>query len=375
MRVPGSQRRIHRIAQRAVQLDRGVHHLVHHIGEINLGDAVLVAQVEAFLRLVSDMHDHQPCDVELAGAFGEHELHALAFRQGLAEGRALGDVPDREVERALRHRDVVHAVAQAAIGEAVLAHVETVAFAAQEIFRRHFEIGDVDLGMTAAEDVAERAFRRHGLDVALDLVAGVGQLDEECRELLMPGRVGIGLGHDQRDVGDAGGGREPLLAVQHVSGVALFLRAGLHAGRVGARRLLGHRVADALLAVQQGFKEFLLLIVGAVLQQRQHGRVVGTLRVHRQSAEIALAQLHLHQRVGERAKAHAAIFLRNEGAPQALRPRLLAQFAQDRLVVAAVDQLLLRRHAFVMHPFAHFFADRFGFRRNLEVDGHVCSLF
>jgi hypothetical protein len=50
-----------------------------------------------------------------------------------------------------------------------------------------------------------RAFDRHVGDVALDPVAGVRQFDDEGRELLVARRVGIGLGHDKRDVGDAGG--------------------------------------------------------------------------------------------------------------------------------------------------------------------------
>ena len=148
---------------------------------------------------------------------------------------------DRHVERALRHRDVVHAVAQAAVGKAMLAHVEAVAFAAEQILGRHFEILDLDLGVAAAQDVRERTFDRHGLDVALDVVAGVRQFDDEGRELLVARRIRIGLGHDERDVGDAGRGRKPLLAVEDIVLVAVFHRAGLHAGGVGAGGLFRHR--------------------------------------------------------------------------------------------------------------------------------------
>ncbi len=154
--------------------------------------------------------------------------------------------------------------------------------------------------MTAAHDVGERPFHGHRLDVALDVVAGVRQLDEEGRELLMPRRVGICLGHDECNVGRGRGAREPLLAVDHVGGVALFHRAGLHARGIGAGRFLSHRIADALVAIEQRLEEFLLLIVRAVREQGEHGRIVGPLRVHRQRAQIAFAQLHLHQCVGER---------------------------------------------------------------------------
>ena len=110
----------------------------------------------------------------------------------------------RHVERALSFGDVVHAMAQPAIGEAVLAHVETVAFATQEIVGRHFEIPDLDFGAAAGNLVGMRAFDRHVLDVALDPVAGIGQFDDEGRILLVARRVRIGLRHHQRHVGDTG---------------------------------------------------------------------------------------------------------------------------------------------------------------------------
>ena len=112
---------------------------------------------------------------------------------------------DRHVERALRHRDVVHAVTQAAVGEAMLAHVEAVAFAAEQIVGRHLQVLDLDLGVAATDDVGSGPSTAIVRDVANDLVAGVRQLDEERAELLVARRVRIGLGHDQRDVGDAGG--------------------------------------------------------------------------------------------------------------------------------------------------------------------------
>jgi len=156
--------------------------------------------------------------------------------------------------------------------------------------------------------------------------------------------------------------------------LAVLHRAGLHAGGVSARGLLGHRVADALFAVQQRLEELLLLVRRAVGQEGQHGRVVRALGVHGKRAQIALAQLHLDQRIGQRAQAHAAMLDGDEGAPEALSAGLGPQFAQDGLVVAAGDQTLLGRNAFVMHPLAHLFADGLGLRRNLEIDRHGRSL-
>ena len=256
----------------------------------------------------------------------------------------------------------------------MLAHVEAIALAAEQILRRHDEILDLDLRMAAAEGFGQRAVHCHGLDIADDLIAGVGQFDDEGRIALMARRVGIGHRHDERDVGDAGGGGEPLLAVQHVILVAVLHRAGLHAGGVGARRFLGHRIADALLAVEQRLEILLLLMLGAVRQQRHHRRVIGALRVHRQRAEMAFAKLHLDESVGERPKPHAAIFLGDERTPQALRTRLGAQFIEDRLVILARDQPLFSGLAFVMHPLAHPLADRLGLGRDFEIDRHVITL-
>ena len=135
----------------------------------------------------------------------------------------------------------------------MLAHVEAVAFAAEQIVGRHLQILDLDLGMAAVQDVVVRPVDRHVGDVALDVVAGVRQFDDEGRELLAARRVGIGLGHDKRDVGDAGRRREPRLAVEDVIRVAVLHRGGLHPRGIGAGGLFGHREADPLVAVEQGF--------------------------------------------------------------------------------------------------------------------------
>ncbi len=202
-RVPAGERRVLAVAERAVQLDRRVDDLVHHVRQVHLRDRVLLAQVHALLRLVGDVQQHQPRDVQLARAVGEHPLHALPLGQRLAERRALEHALCRHVERALRHRDVVHAVAQAAVGEAVLAHVEAVALSADDVLVRHHEILDDDLRVPAAEDLAEAALAGHRLDVALDLVARVRQLHEERAELLVARRVRARLRHHHRDVSGA----------------------------------------------------------------------------------------------------------------------------------------------------------------------------
>ena len=315
MRVPARQRRILAVAKRAVQLDGGIHHLVHHVRQEHLGDAVLLPQVHALFRLIGDVQQHQPRHVKFAGAFGEHELHALPVAQSLAERLALRHMRRRQIERALRHRHVVHAVPQTAIGQPVLPHVEAIAFAAQQIFGWHHKILDLDLAVAAAHHLGKRAFDRHRLDVALDDVAGVGQLDDEGGKLPVARRIGIGARHHHGQIGGAGGGREPLLPIHDIIAVAVLHRGGAHAGGIGTGSLLGHRVTHALFAIQQRLQIFLLLKLRAMGQQGEHRRIIRPLAVHRQRTQVALPQFHLHQRIGERAQPHAAVLLWNERQP------------------------------------------------------------
>ncbi len=228
-RVPARQGRIEAVAQRAVELDGRVDHLVHHVRQKHLGDAVLLAQVHPLFGLVGDVHEHQAGDVELARAIRQHPLDALALRKRLAEGRAFDDVLGGHVECALGHCDVVHPVPEPAVGEPVLAHIEALALAAEQVFVGDDEVLDLDLRVAATEHMPERTLDRHRRDVPDDLVAGVRQLDDEGAELLVAGCIRVGLGHDYRDVGHAGGAAEPLFAVD-APVVAVADGAGLHAG-------------------------------------------------------------------------------------------------------------------------------------------------
>src|SRR5262245_43604819 len=69
--------------------------------------------------------------------------------------------------------------------EPMLAHRKTVAFATKQIIRGHFQVPDLDLRMASMNLIGIGTFDCHVLDVALDVVAGVGQLDDERRVLLM----------------------------------------------------------------------------------------------------------------------------------------------------------------------------------------------
>ena len=86
MGVPSRQWRVGRITKRAMKLDRSVDDFMHHVREEDFRDAVFLADIEAILRLVGDVHQHKPRDVELARTFRQHELDALALFQTFAEG-------------------------------------------------------------------------------------------------------------------------------------------------------------------------------------------------------------------------------------------------------------------------------------------------
>ena len=368
--VPSRQGRIPGVAQGAVELDGRIHHLVHHIGEEHLGDAVFLPNIHLVLGLIGDVEQHETRDVELAGALRQHELHGLALIEALAKGAPLGDVGRRHIQGALGHGDVVHAVAKPPVGQAMLTHVEAVPLAAEEVFRGHLEILNFHLGVATPQDVGQGPFQGHGGDIPLNVVARVGQLHDEGGELLVARRVRVRLRHDHGDIGDARRGGEPFLPVQHVGVIVLLFRSGLHPRSIGAGGLFRHGVANALLTVQKGFEELFLLIGRAVFKKRHHRGIVRALRIHGQGAEIALPELHLHQGVGQRAQAHAAVLLGNEGTPEPLAPGLRAQLPEHGFVIVAVEQTLFCGYALVLHPLAHALPQTLGFRRNLKIYGH-----
>ncbi len=237
--VPARQRRVVAIAQCTVQLDRRVDNLVYHVRQEHLGDAILLAQVHPFLCLVGDVQQHQPGLVNLCRAVGHHPPHALAISQTLTESFALGDVGGSQIECALGHGDVVHAMSQAAISQSVLAHVEALASTAEDVFAWHSEVLDSDLGMRATQFKTQVRMRLHGLDIAQDLVARIREFHNERRILLVSWCVGVCFCHDDGNVSNTGGRTEPLLTVQHPF-VAIEFGLGLHASGIGTCRFLCH---------------------------------------------------------------------------------------------------------------------------------------
>lgn len=131
VRVPGGERCIGGVAESAVQLDRSIDDFVNHIGEEDFCYAILLVNIEAVLSLVSNVHQHQTRDVELARTLREHELNALALLEALSERGALRHMGGCQIECTLRHGDIVHAMAKTPIGEAMLPHGKSLSFAAQ----------------------------------------------------------------------------------------------------------------------------------------------------------------------------------------------------------------------------------------------------
>ena len=59
--------------------------------------------------------------------------------------------------------------------------------------------------MAAAELQAQVGMGLHGLDIAEDLVSGVGQLDNKRAVLFVPCRIRVGFCHNHSNIGDACG--------------------------------------------------------------------------------------------------------------------------------------------------------------------------
>ena len=224
--------------------------------------------------------------------------------------------------------------------------------------------------MAAAHNLGQGAFGGHGLNVALDDVSRIGQFDDKGRIALVPGRIRIGHGHDHGQIRSTSRRGKPFFAVQHIVLIAILDGAGLHARRIGPGGLFGHGIANPLFAIQQRLEVFFLLVLGAMREQGQHGGIIRALTIHRQGAQMAFAQFHLHQGIGQGAKAHAAIFNRNKRAPKTLASGLGAQAGQDRLEVAAIGKRLFGGHALIMHKLAHLGANGLGLSRNFKIDRH-----
>ena len=99
------------VTQGAVQLNCCVDHLLHHVRQKHLGDAVFLTEIFTALRLVGDVQQHESCFVDLSSTVGEHPAHALTVCQALAKGMTLNHMAGRQIQCTLRHGDIVHTMA------------------------------------------------------------------------------------------------------------------------------------------------------------------------------------------------------------------------------------------------------------------------
>ena len=217
---------------------------------------------------------------------------------------------------------------------------------------------------------------RHRVDVAHDGPAVRRQVDDEARVgRLRDLRVLLGAGDEQRELGAAGAGDEPLVAVDHPL-VAVAVGLGLDQRRVGAGDLrLGHREARPGGALAQRAEVLLLLLVGRPVQQRVLVALVGRLGVEHERADADLGGLGRHGRHRRRAERHPAPLRRHVRQPQPpVVAGLLAELddASDELrPVVLVDRLPLRSHPRV-HELPDLEADLVDLGRERKVD-HVAE--
>ena len=131
-----------------------------------------------------------------------------------AEGDPLGRAAAHGLDGDLGQADRAHAVVDPAGAEAGLGDGEARALLADEVARRHPDVGEAQLGVTAVVVVvvAEDLHAAHDLDTR-----GVAR-HEDHRLLAVPVGVGVGLAHDDEDLalGVHRAGDPPLAAVDDV---------------------------------------------------------------------------------------------------------------------------------------------------------------
>jgi hypothetical protein len=204
---------------------------------------------------------------------------------------------------------------RAALVEDLHADHEAVAFAGQQVLRRHFHVLEEDLA-GLGRVLAELLQRLAGAD------AGPTALDDEAAHPAVAG-AGVGLGKDgeiagHRPVGDPG------LGAVEDEGVTLAHRGGLDAGHIGAGVRLGHAVGHDLAAFGEAREVLLLLRIAAGDEHGQRRQLVEHQR--RLDAGAAVGQLFADDALFEHIGAHAAVFFRDVQVDQA-RPAPFSRLA------------------------------------------------
>ena len=156
-------------------------------------------------------------------------------------------------------------------------------------------------------------------------------------------RVGVGLGEDERVVGD-GGVRDPvLLAVEDVD-VALLARRRQHGGDVGACGRLGEAEAGDLLPARLRREVALLLLLARVAEQRERVQpyVDGDQRAERR---LAALDLLAGERLRDEVHSGPAVLLRDDDSEQPELGHSLDHGHVEVVVDVVLDRV--RKHALV----------------------------
>ncbi|MNY14905.1 hypothetical protein D3C86_1480940 [compost metagenome] len=157
-----------------------------------------------------------------------------------------------------------------------LRDLEAPPLAGDQVFDRHADVLQHHLGVTDRRFVIAED-RQHPLDAE----AGRVGRHNDLTLLLVRGRLGVGLAHDDGhgDVGVGHVGRPPLATVDHIV-VAVADDAGLDIGRIGRSHLrLGHQEGRADLSRHQRLQPAFLLHGVAVHVQDFHIAGVGRVAV------------------------------------------------------------------------------------------------
>src|SRR5712692_1913644 len=236
----GGQREGLADAATAVDLHGAVDHSQRHVRhrDLDLGDRLLGSLVAHGVHHPGRVEHQQPRLIDLDARLGDALERDVVLAQPLAEGHPLVGALAHELERALGHADLTHAVVDAAGAESALGDLEAATLAEQHVRRRYPDVLEEHLAVAVGRIVVAEDGQH-----APDRDAGRVARDEDHRLLLVAvGVLGVRLAHEDEDlaawVADARG--PPLVAVDDVV-IALAHDRRFDVGGVGRRHLrLGH---------------------------------------------------------------------------------------------------------------------------------------
>ena len=282
-----------------MDLDRGVGALDRRLGREQLRDRGLGRVRLAGVLEQAGPEDEQPGRVPLDDHLGDHRLDELEAGDRNAELLPLGRVGHRRVDAPVADADAAGGDGVAAEIEGAHRDLEAVADLAE-----HRIVGNLDRveGQRRGVGGAEP-------ELAVDLLGreavGVGR-DEEAGEAAM--RLGrVGLGEDQRDVGDVAE-RDPHLLTADPPAAVDPLGPALHRGGVGAGVGLGQPEASEQIAAAESGQPALLLLLGSPALDRAADER-GLDRDHRPRGAVGPADLLDDQGVGDVVEAAPAVLL------------------------------------------------------------------